>query len=87
MIEYLVTVEDPTVWARPWTVKLEFTRQSERDNRIYYEPRCIEGNYAFPSMMRAARAEELAFAEGRGPDPATKDNATDFVGVEQDPLQ
>jgi hypothetical protein len=29
----------------------------------------------------------LAFAQGRGPSPATKDNATDFVGVEQDPFQ
>jgi hypothetical protein len=86
-LDYVVTVEDPTVWTRPWTVKQEFTKQSEQENRIYYEPRCVEGNYAFPSMMRAARTEDLAFAEGRGPDPATKDNATDFVGVEQDPLQ
>jgi hypothetical protein len=31
--------------------------------------------------------EEAAFAEGRGPHPATKDGATDFVGVEDDPLQ
>jgi hypothetical protein len=37
--------------------------------------------------MRGARAEELAYAQGRGPNPATKDNATDFVGVEVDPLQ
>jgi hypothetical protein len=37
--------------------------------------------------MRGARTEELAFAEGQGPDPATKDSATDFVGVEEDPLQ
>jgi hypothetical protein len=86
-IEYVVTVDDPSVWTRAWTVRQEFTKQSEQDNRIYYEPRCVEGNYAFPSMLRAARTEELAFAEGRGPDPATKDNATDFVGVEQDPLQ
>jgi hypothetical protein len=86
-LEYAVTIEDPTVWTRPWTVKQEFTRQSEEANRIYYEPRCLEGNYAFPSMLRAARTEEIAFAEGRGPDPATKDNATDFVGVEEDPLQ
>ena len=42
---------------------------------------------AFRGCMRGARVEELAFAEGRGPDPATKDNATDFVGVEADPLQ
>jgi hypothetical protein len=86
-LEYVVTIEDPTMWTRPWTVKLEFTRQSEQENRIYYEPRCVEGNYAFPAMMMAARIEDLAFAEGRGPSPATKDNATDFVGVEQDPFQ
>ena len=87
VLEYVVTVEDPTVWARPWTAKQEFTRQSDEQNRVYYEPRCVEGNYAFPSMMRAAREEDLAFAEGRGPNPATKDNATDFVGVEEDPFQ
>jgi hypothetical protein len=86
-LEYVVTIEDPTVWTRPWTVKQEFTRQSEQDDRIYYEPRCVEGNYALPSLMKAARVEDLAFAQGRGPNPATKDNATDFVGVEDDPLQ
>jgi hypothetical protein len=86
-LDYVVTIEDPTVWTRPWTVSQEFTKQSEQQNRVYYEPRCVEGNYAFPSMMLAARLEDLAFAEGRGPHPATKDNATDFVGVEQDPFQ
>jgi hypothetical protein len=86
-LEYVVTIEDPTVWTRPWTVKQEFTKQSDQQNRIYYEPRCVEGNYAHPSMVLASRIEDLAFAEGRGPHPATKDNATDFVGVEQDPLQ
>ena len=86
-LEYAVTVEDPTVWTRPWTVRQEFTRQSDEADRIFYEPRCIEGNYASPAMMKASRVEERAFAEGRGPNPATKDNATDFVGVEQDPFQ
>jgi hypothetical protein len=86
-LDYVVTIEDPTVWTRPWTVRQEFTRQSDQDNRLYYEPRCIEGNYGLPGLMRGARAEELAYAQGRGPNPATKDNATDFVGVEVDPLQ
>jgi hypothetical protein len=86
-LDYVVTIEDPTVWTRPWTVKQEFTRQNDQDNRLYYEPRCIEGNYGLPGLMRGARMEELAFAEGRGPNPATKDSATDFVGVEEDPLQ
>ena len=86
-LEYAVTIEDPTVWTRPWTVKEEFTKQSEQENKIYYEPRCVEGNYALPSVMLSARMAERAFAEGRGPDPAKSDNATDFVGVEDDPLQ
>jgi hypothetical protein len=86
-LEYVVTIEDPTVWTRPWTVKQEFTRQSEEENRIYYEPRCIEGNYASPGLMRGQRMAEAAFARGEGPDPRLADNATDFVGVEDDPLQ
>jgi hypothetical protein len=47
----------------------------------------IEGNHRLPGQMRGARAEDLAFAEGRGPNPAAKDTATDFVSVEGDPLQ
>lgn len=86
-LEYAVTIDDPTVWTRPWTVKQEFTKQSEQENRIYYEPRCIEGNYASPGLMRGQRMAEAAFAHGQGSDPATSDNATDFVGVEDDPLQ
>ncbi len=86
-LEYVATIEDPTVWTRPWTVVQEFTRQSEEANRLYTEPRCIEGNYGHPGLMRGARAEEVAYKEGRGPHPATKDNATDFVGVEEDPLR
>ena len=86
-LEYELTIDDPTVWARPWTLKREFTRQSEVENRIYYEPRCIEGNYALPGMMRGARMEELAFAQGRGPDPATRDDSMATSGVEDDPLE
>jgi hypothetical protein len=86
-LEYVATVDDPTVWTKTWTARQEFTRQSDQENRLYYEPRCVEGNYGLPGLIRGARAEELAFAEGRGPHPATKDNATDFVGVEEDPLQ
>ena len=85
-LEYAVTIEDPTVWTRPWTVIEEFTRQSDKENRIYYEPRCHEGNYGFPSLLLAARLADKAYAEKRGPHPATHDNATDFVGVEENPL-
>jgi hypothetical protein len=70
-IEYVVTIDDPTTWTRSWTVKQELKKQSDAANRIYYEPRCHEGNYGFTALLTGARASEQAFAEGRGPDPAT----------------
>jgi hypothetical protein len=86
-LEYVVTIEDPTVWKEAWTVKQEFTKQSDEENRIYYEPRCVEGNYAFAGMLRGARALELAFAQGRGPDPASVDSVRVFGGLEDDPFR
>jgi hypothetical protein len=86
-LEYVVTIEDPTVWTKPWTVTQEFIRQSEQTNRIYYEPRCNEGNYAHPGLLRGARMADTAFVEGRGPHPATRDSATGISGAEDDPLQ
>src|SRR6266699_5585000 len=88
-LAYEVTIEDPTVWTRPWTVKQEFSRQSEEENRIYTEPRCVEGNYGLPGLLHGRRAEDAAFAQGRGPDPATMDNVTGVLTtaeVPQDPL-
>ena len=71
-LEYVVTIEDPTVWTRSWSVKQDFTRQSDQENRVYYEPRCVEGNYGLPGMLHGRRMAESAFAERRGPEPATK---------------
>jgi hypothetical protein len=86
-LAYEVTIDDPTVWTRPWTAKQEFTRQSDAENRIYYEPRCIEGNYGLPGLLRGRRMEDRAFAEGRGPDPRTQDSVGVVLSVQQDPLQ
>jgi hypothetical protein len=86
-LEYVVIIEDPTVWTRPWTVKQDFTRQGDEENRLYYEPRCIEGNYGFPGLMHGRRAEERAFAEGRGPDPATRDAMKGGFVFDDDPLR
>jgi hypothetical protein len=87
ILQYEVTIDDPTVWTRPWTVKQEFTRESDEENRIYYEPRCIEGNYGLPGLLHGRREEDRAFAEGRGPDPRTNDNIGGVASVQQDPLQ
>jgi len=86
-VEYVVTMSDPTAWTKPWTVRQEFAKQSDQANRIYPEPRCADGEVARISMLKGARAQELAFAEGRGPDPATINvatptNSANVLGVE-----
>jgi hypothetical protein len=84
-LEYAVTVEDPTVWVRPWTAKQEFTLQNNQENRIYPEPRCIEGNYGLPGLLHGHREEERAFANRQGVDPRTISTIAD--DGETDPLE
>jgi hypothetical protein len=84
---YEATIEDPTVWSRPWSVKEEFTRQSDRDNRLYTEPRCVEGNYGLPGIINGRRNQERIFADGRGPDPATRDAMKDGFIFDDEPLR
>jgi hypothetical protein len=74
-IDYRVTVEDPTTWTRPWTFELPWTKQPDRENMIY-ESTCHEGNFGMIGMLANTRAAEELFAKGRGPDPATQDNAS-----------
>jgi hypothetical protein len=85
-LDYAVTAEDPTVWVRPWTAKQEFTLQNNEENRIYAEPRCIEGNYGLPGLLHGHRVEDLAFAQGRGADPRTISTVA-VNDDERDPLQ
>ena len=70
-LEYVVKVEDPTTWTRPWTVRQEWARQSDQANQSYSEPRCHEGNYGRVGLLGGGRATDRAFAQGKGPDPAT----------------
>jgi hypothetical protein len=70
-IEYVVTLDDKTAWTQPWTVKQEYRKQSDEQNRIYKEPRCHEGNFGMVGILSGARAMELAFTKGQGPNPIT----------------
>ena len=70
-LEYKVTIEDPTVWTKPWTAIQDMKKQPEEGNRIYREPRCHEGNFGMLGVLAGERTLERAFAAGRGPDPAT----------------
>jgi len=82
-MEYAATITDPTVWTAPWTVKQELTMQRDDQNRIYYEPRCHEGNYGLPALLIGARMDDKAFAEGRGADPASQDTASCLLNPDE----
>jgi hypothetical protein len=88
-LDYTVTIEDSSTWTKPWTVKQEYSMQSNEANRVYYEPRCHDGNFGLPTMLRGARIEEADFARGKGLNPATMDTVKGMDAPEEntDPLQ
>ena len=53
-ILYQATVDDPTVYTKPWTVEISM---SKRDDPIF-EYACHEGNYGMSGILSGARAEE-----------------------------
>jgi hypothetical protein len=59
-IHYEFTVDDPTMYTRPWKVALDLT--AKPGYRTIYEYACHEGNYGMANMLSAARADEKAVA-------------------------
>ena len=57
MISYRVTVEDPTVFTRPWTFEMTLSLHDNKANQIF-EAACHEGNYAMTNVLAGARASE-----------------------------
>jgi hypothetical protein len=55
MLSYSMTIEDPTVYAKPWTVSIPFTRD---DGYRIFEYACHEGNQATGLILRGARVQE-----------------------------
>ena len=51
---YEYTVNDPTIWTRPWTVSMTM----RRSNQLMYEYACHEGNYGLSGILSGARAGE-----------------------------
>ena len=56
---YEFTVDDPTVWTRPWTAQIPMARSEQH----MYEYACHEGNYALPGILGGARAKEKSAEE------------------------
>ena len=53
---YEATIDDPTVWSRPWTFQIPM----QQNDQPIYEYACHEGNYGLYNILAGARAEEAA---------------------------
>jgi hypothetical protein len=53
-LEYYVTVDDPTVWSRPWTLMIPLKMTGEQ----MVEYACHEGNYGLRAILSGARTQE-----------------------------
>jgi len=62
LIDYSVTITDPKVYSRPWTVRLPLNRD---DSYAIYEYSCQEGNYALPNALSYGRKRDREAAGSR----------------------
>jgi hypothetical protein len=62
---YEFTINDPTVWAKPWTARIPLTR---KDTRLF-EYACHEGNHDFGFILSGARKLEKEAAAKTGSEP------------------
>ena len=53
-LEYTFTVDNPTMWTKPWTAVINWRRSRGE----LYEYACHEGNYSLRGMLSATRAAE-----------------------------
>jgi len=59
-IDYRVTIEDPNIFTKPWTVTIPLTRD---DSYQIFEYACHEGNRAIENVLSIARNAEKRAAE------------------------
>ena len=53
-LEYYLTIDDPTMWSRPWTLMIPLKKTGEQ----MFEFACHEGNYGLRAILSGARAQE-----------------------------
>ena len=58
---YEFTVNDPTVWVRPWTAMFTFDLDDEQYELVEYA--CHEGNYGMFNILSGARAKDKEAAQ------------------------
>jgi hypothetical protein len=53
-VQYAFTIDDPTMWTKPWTAMIPL----QRIDQNHYEYACHEGNISMGGSLRGARANE-----------------------------
>ena len=62
-LEYQFTVDDPTVWTRPWTAMFRWDLDESQYELVEYA--CHEGNYGMRNILSGARARDAAGQDTR----------------------
>ena len=60
-LAYEFTVDDPTIWTRPWTAMFTFDLDNDQYELVEYA--CHEGNYGMFNMLSGARTRDREAAE------------------------
>jgi len=60
-LEYQFTVDDATIWTKPWTAMFTFGKDDDQYELVEYA--CHEGNYGMTNILSGARASERAAEE------------------------
>ena len=58
-LRYEATLDDPTVWSRPWAFQLLM----QQTDQPLYEYACHEGNYGLPNILSGTREAERVMEE------------------------
>jgi hypothetical protein len=61
-LDYRMTINDPKVYAAPWTLRLPIPRE---ESYGFFEYACHEGNYAMRNLLSGSRAEDKRRADAK----------------------
>jgi hypothetical protein len=69
-LEYRFTIDDPTIWTRPWTGMFVWDKDDDQYELVEYA--CHEANYGMTNILAGARVTEKERAKTAPAAPARK---------------
>jgi len=75
-IVHELTYSDPDVWTKPWTTRIEWSRNEDYQ---FFEYACHEGNYMPRDYISASRAHRAAIARGEAEPEGEADSRLRFA--------